>query len=333
MIEKNQKSISLSVVIPTRNRCISLNKTIQHFINAYFKSESFRPIEICVVDNFSEDNTETVVREYQKIYPFIKYARQNTPYESPEGALGGAIKKANGNLVWIFGDDDEPLLNCFSNLSNHLDEATDFYLLNSVIRAPSGQQVSNFGSNEKSKFYIRAVNLWLDYGFTSATAAFSSLLFRKRYFSENLIGDFRKVSELYAHSVSLCAMFYNCTAKLVAEPMYIYNAVTAQEEEIKLKKYYWDKKVPADYSFSAGLLLMLLKAAKICGIKSSRLLCSREVQISKSTWERVDTKTISFITSNSQSYKKKLKLTKLIIFNRHHWALFLTYYFCKHFKH
>jgi hypothetical protein len=100
-----------------------------------------------------------------------------------------------------------------------------------VIKAPSVQKVNNYGSNKKSKFYVKAINLWLDYGFTSATAAFSSLLFCKKYFSVCLIEDFRKASELYAHSVSLCAMFYNCTAKLVAEPMYIYNAATAQEEE------------------------------------------------------------------------------------------------------
>ena len=62
----------ISVIIPTYNREKLISRALESVVN-----QTYKDIEIIVIDDNSNDNTEEVVREYIKRYNFIKYIKHN----------------------------------------------------------------------------------------------------------------------------------------------------------------------------------------------------------------------------------------------------------------
>jgi len=92
---------SLSVVIPTHNRCA----TLQRAISAYLQQTALQALaEIIIVDDGSSDATATKVRELSTnpVIP-IRYFRQEN--KGPAAARNVGIREANSELI-LFTDDD-----------------------------------------------------------------------------------------------------------------------------------------------------------------------------------------------------------------------------------
>jgi len=88
----------ISLVIPTRERCDTLQYTLQTALNQ--KSENY---EIVISDNFSQDDTKKVVDSF--VDPRIKYF--NTGKRVPMCTNWDfACDKARGDFIIIIGDDD-----------------------------------------------------------------------------------------------------------------------------------------------------------------------------------------------------------------------------------
>lgn len=105
MYQKSNKANNLqyelvSVIIPTHNRCTYLMKAINSVIN-----QTYKKIEIIVVDNDSTDNTKKAVSSLIKTRK-IKYIYANTKH-SPAYSRNIGIKNANGNLIAFLDDDDQ----------------------------------------------------------------------------------------------------------------------------------------------------------------------------------------------------------------------------------
>jgi len=92
---------SLTVVIPTYNRCDTLGRAI----SAHARQTASRDIaEILVVDDGSTDGTQAVVAEMSKGSPVhIRYLRQDN--KGPAAARNTGIRAANTDLL-LFTDDD-----------------------------------------------------------------------------------------------------------------------------------------------------------------------------------------------------------------------------------
>ena len=91
----------VSVVIPTRNRCVRLTQAI-----ASVQSQTNVRVEIIVVDDASEDDTQAVVLGLAEEDPRIRYIRNDA------AAGGGAsrnigAKKARGEFIAFLDDDEE----------------------------------------------------------------------------------------------------------------------------------------------------------------------------------------------------------------------------------
>jgi glycosyltransferase involved in cell wall biosynthesis len=89
-------SRQVSVIVPTFNRAHYLRQCLESLIE-----QSIPAREIIVIDDGSEDDTETVVASYS---PRVRYLWKANGGKA--SALNFGIPQSIGNLIWVFDDDD-----------------------------------------------------------------------------------------------------------------------------------------------------------------------------------------------------------------------------------
>jgi len=117
-------STQLSFCIPTFNRAFLLGYTIESIIN-----QANDEVEIVISDNASEDNTEEIVKSYQKIFSKITYFRQERNLGFDKNLLN-AVKLAQGEYCWLMGSDDVIRPGAINRMLKELKEGFDIYLCN-----------------------------------------------------------------------------------------------------------------------------------------------------------------------------------------------------------
>lgn len=94
----------LSICIPTYNRSACLRECLESIL---FSAKGYEEqIEIVVSDNASTDDTSSVINEFRKFYPWIRYHRNDSNI-GPERNFYAAAGLGLGEYIWIFGDDDK----------------------------------------------------------------------------------------------------------------------------------------------------------------------------------------------------------------------------------
>lgn len=93
----------LSICIPTYNRKDCLQELLDSILA---QADDSNPVEICISDDASSDDTETLVHGYQNKYPHLLY------YRFPENMgldrnLLKAADLAQGEYCWLMGNDDK----------------------------------------------------------------------------------------------------------------------------------------------------------------------------------------------------------------------------------
>ncbi len=88
----------ISVVIPTYNRAHLIKESLQSVLE-----QTLQPLEIIVVDDFSTDNTEEVVKSLNS--PLIKYMK-NQRTKGANGARNTGIFLAQGEYIAFHDSDD-----------------------------------------------------------------------------------------------------------------------------------------------------------------------------------------------------------------------------------
>jgi len=88
----------VTVVITTRNRASLIERAIKSVLY-----QTYKPIELIVVDDFSSDNTEVILRKFKNKIIFIRHK------ECKGGAAARMTgsQKAKGNYIAFLDDDDE----------------------------------------------------------------------------------------------------------------------------------------------------------------------------------------------------------------------------------
>ena len=89
----------ISICIPTYNRAACL----QVLLDSIFSEKT--PVEICISNNASTDNTEKLVREYQNKYHNIVYFRSDNNVGFDRNCLQ-VVSLAHAEYCWLMGDDD-----------------------------------------------------------------------------------------------------------------------------------------------------------------------------------------------------------------------------------
>lgn len=117
-------SEKLTVIIPTYNRVNSLKLTLISLCQ-YNRDN----IEIIVLDNNSNDDTQKVVTEMQAHYHFIKYQRNKVNIGLNANLLR-TIEICETEWLWMLGDDDFIIENCFEIIQTNISKLTDTVLIN-----------------------------------------------------------------------------------------------------------------------------------------------------------------------------------------------------------
>ena len=109
--------MKISIIIPSYNRGYIISRTLDSII-----SQTYREWECLLVDDFSSDNTEIIVNEYQKRDPRIKYLK-NERSKGAQGARNTGILRSIGEWVVLFDSDNvmlpDFLQKCIGALENN----------------------------------------------------------------------------------------------------------------------------------------------------------------------------------------------------------------------
>lgn len=92
--------ISLSVIIPTRNRCEVLGRALESITKQTYEKDKF---EVIVIDNGSTDQTKEVVLSYQNLIPHLTYHYDNRPGLHVGRHQGYKLSKGD---ILVYADDD-----------------------------------------------------------------------------------------------------------------------------------------------------------------------------------------------------------------------------------
>lgn len=158
---------NVSVIIPSYNRAHVLNQTIPTYIQDI-------TLEVIIVDDGSDDDTEVRVRELCEKYKIVKYVRlkkhKGLPYAKNIG-----VYKAKGKYIF-FGDDDAVLY-----------EGTLCRLRNAIQNYPADIAGTN-GSYATSMWQIRNIEKYISQYYTKP-------------FDANCVADFNTGNFTYNYKI------------------------------------------------------------------------------------------------------------------------------------
>ena len=159
----------VSCIIPTRNRADLLKRAIESVIR-----QSYENLEIIVVNDASEDETDALIEKYMNKERRIKYIRNPIPM-GESGARNVGIEMATGDFIALLDDDDQWKKN---KIKNQLDAACQF---DAVLCA-------YFDTNEKKSIQHSCGIITQDdirknfnFGINSCLLARSNILKRYKY--------------------------------------------------------------------------------------------------------------------------------------------------------
>ncbi|MBN1169543.1 glycosyltransferase [Candidatus Micrarchaeota archaeon] len=104
MVKRN--NVKLSICIPTYNRAKFLPDALDSILNQ-ITDENKDKVEICISDNCSTDNTEELIRSYQKKSPVPIVYHKNEKNMGADYNYLKVIDIAHGDFCWFLGSDDK----------------------------------------------------------------------------------------------------------------------------------------------------------------------------------------------------------------------------------
>ena len=171
----------VSVVIPTYNRANFLPRTIKSVLN-----QTFQDFELIIVDDCSTDNTQEVVKEFQKKDDRIRYIRLDKNSGAPAHPKNIGIQNAKGEFIAFLDSDDEWL-------PDKIEKQLELFKKNSRLGFVSCNAfIVDEGQNKKVEYKIpKSNNYFLSLLETDIICSCSSVMVKKNvlddvsYFDEN----------------------------------------------------------------------------------------------------------------------------------------------------
>jgi len=112
--------MSVSVVIPTRNRAATLSRAI-------VSAASQNPLEVLVVDDASTDDTPGIVEQLCGVYLCIRYERHADKAADWQEAIAGFYRTLQGSHVIQMGADDWLANGVVDSVNRHPNAAVVFH--------------------------------------------------------------------------------------------------------------------------------------------------------------------------------------------------------------
>lgn len=125
--KKKMKQDLVSIIITTCNRCELLPRAINSA-----KNQTYKNIEIIIIDDCSSDSTNEIILNYQKQDSRIRYIK-NDIQSGANVSRNKGIKASSGRFIAGLDDDDEFMPNRIELLVKNYDEQYAFITSNNII--------------------------------------------------------------------------------------------------------------------------------------------------------------------------------------------------------
>ncbi|WP_304546533.1 glycosyltransferase family 2 protein [Sulfurimonas microaerophilic] len=121
----------LTIAIPTYNRSVQLQNTLNSIINQ--SNFDISKIEILISDNASQDNTIDVVQSYQEKFPFIHYYKNDVNL-GIDYNIYKCVDLSRTDYVYLLSDDDILLGNSIKKMLELIENNPNisFFYLNGI---------------------------------------------------------------------------------------------------------------------------------------------------------------------------------------------------------
>lgn len=274
-------SALITLLIPNYNRPSALRALLQSFFKEIDDTNLFNLVNVVVVDDFSTENIQDVINEFNVKSNFFFYM-QKTKCKNAERAFLNALDFVKTDYVWLFGNDDELLLGGLSRIIPLIrSEYYDFLLLNPLLKAASKSFIA-VESTKKILAYKNAKKLFYDFGFMTTTTTFSNLIMKTDPIKKwHKINDLTQISPVYSHSFSIFASFQNQSSAFIQEPCSSFTMSEADTEQKKLQQQAPDNLM--FYHQSLGIMRLINATEKITGTKLSWFGEVTEDEVNKET--------------------------------------------------
>jgi glycosyltransferase involved in cell wall biosynthesis len=123
------ENILVSVVIPMYNAQNDILRCLTSVLNQTYKN-----LEVIVVNDGSKDNSEVLVNEFINKYPELKVTLINKPNGGVSSARNVGLKLAKGKLIALLDSDDDWYPNKIETQINYFkqDSTIDFLACNPI---------------------------------------------------------------------------------------------------------------------------------------------------------------------------------------------------------
>ena len=160
----------ISIVIPTYNRESQIMNAVESAI-----MQNYDNIEVLVCDDFSTDNTESVIVQLQKKYNNIRFLRRADKKKGANAARNLGIENASGKYIAFLDSDDYLLENSLLVRVKILEENKDIAMVygDCIINDEyfSFDKIQNY---DQSKYLMKELSL----------CNFSVMMVRKEIFNQ-----------------------------------------------------------------------------------------------------------------------------------------------------
>ncbi len=196
------ESKKISIIVPTYNAALTLHNCIESIV-----TQTYKNIEIIIVDGLSTDETIKIINDYKNNFTFIKLISEKD--KGIYDAMNKGINIAKGDWIFFLGSDDsftefEILENLFSSKNIQI-ESVDF-LYGNVHWGNTGQ--IHAGKFDLIKLYKQNI-------------CHQAIFYKKEIFK--LIGLYNLTYPLYADWELNCKCFLNDKLKKLYVPIIICN--------------------------------------------------------------------------------------------------------------
>lgn len=144
----------LTICLPTYNRALYLKKQLDFFVSEVEQfPDLLKKVNFIIADNSSEDNSASIIEEYNKKYKYFDYVVN----EKNIGLIGNLNKLthlANDEYIWFVGDDDELKNGIVMKVLNTLELYPDlnYILLNyNLLGAKAHSENLGYYKNSKNR--------------------------------------------------------------------------------------------------------------------------------------------------------------------------------------
>jgi len=164
----NQRKPLVSVIIPTYNRDFILEMAIKSVLN-----QTYRPVELIVVDDGSKDKTPLLVKKYP-----LKYVRLPKNF-GVSFARNRGILHSKGELIAFLDSDDE-------FLPKKIEKQVNFFLTHPECRILQTEEI--WYKREKrlnpKKYHAKAEGFFLDRAVKLCVVSMSTVMIKREVFRE-----------------------------------------------------------------------------------------------------------------------------------------------------